>query len=73
MEAIVRIRDAYIKLDSFLKFSGAVETGGQAKAAIQSGLVVLNGAVCLMRGKKIRNGDIIAYNGNTYVCKEASA
>lgn len=56
----VSIRTEFIKLDALLKFAGACETGGEAKNIILSGLVKVNGEVCLMRGKKIRNGDIIA-------------
>lgn len=54
---IVSIKTDFIKLDSLLKFAGACETGGEAKKIILSGLVKVNGEVCLMRGKKIRNGD----------------
>lgn len=53
----IAIRDEYIKLDSFLKFSGAVLSGGEAKELIQGGKVKLNGEVCTMRGKKMRPGD----------------
>ena len=42
-----------------LKFAGLVETGGQAKILIQDGYVTVNGEICTMRGKKIRNGDIV--------------
>lgn len=53
----VKIETEFIKLDSLLKFAGAVETGGQAKEMITQGQVSLNGEVCTMRGKKIRPGD----------------
>ena len=54
---VVRIDTEMIRLDHLLKFSGATETGGQAKMLIQSGSVTVNGQVCTMRGKKIRPGD----------------
>ncbi len=50
----------FIKLDNLLKFSGCADTGGQAKLMVQNGEVTLNGEVCTMRNKKIRNGDIVA-------------
>lgn len=53
----ISIRDEYIKLDSLLKFSGIVETGGMAKEIISLGKVKVNGEVCTQRGKKIRVGD----------------
>ena len=55
----VEITTEFIKLDQLLKFAGAVETGGHAKEVIAEGLVTVNGEVCTMRGKKIRNGDVI--------------
>ena len=55
----IAIRSEFIKLDSFLKFAGVTETGGQAKAAVLEGLVLVNGEVCTMRGKKIRPGDVV--------------
>ena len=53
----IKIDTEFIKLDSLLKLSGVVPTGGAAKIFIQDGEVKLNGEVCTMRGKKIRKGD----------------
>ena len=61
----VSIHTEFIKLQDFLKFCGAVETGGEAKLVIQEGDVTVNGEVCTMRGKKIRPGDVVAFNGQT--------
>ena len=55
----IEISTEFIKLDSFLKFAGMLETGGRAKEVVQAGLVSVNGEVCTMRGKKIRPGDIV--------------
>ena len=55
----IAIRTEFIKLDSFLKFAGVTDTGGQAKEAVLEGLVLVNGEVCTMRGKKIRPGDVV--------------
>ncbi len=65
--AEVAIRDEYIKLDSFLKFSGAVMTGGEAKEFIQGGKVKVNGEVCTMRGKKMRPGDVAELGGKSFI------
>jgi len=62
----IAIRDEYIKLDSFLKFSGAVLSGGEAKELVQGGKVLVNGEVCTMRGKKLRPGDVVSYGGSQY-------
>ena len=63
------IKDEFIRLDSALKCSGALGTGGQAKMVIQDGLVKVNGEVCTMRGKKLRNGDTVEFENNTFVIK----
>ncbi len=57
----IKIEGEYIKLQDLLKFSGLCMTGGHAKTAVQNGEVKVNGEVCTMRGKKIRNGDIIEF------------
>lgn len=68
----VTINTEFIRLDSFLKFQGIAETGGQAKMFIQDGMIKVNGEVCTARGKKIRNGDKVSafsvdYNVKTNV------
>ena len=50
-----------------LKFAGLVETGGEAKLAIQDGEVKVNGETCTMRGKKLRPGDRAELDGHTLV------
>ena len=59
----IKIDSEYIKLQDLLKFSGEAVTGGMAKVVIQNGEVKVNGAVCTMRGKKLRAGDCAEYNG----------
>ena len=61
----VKIHTEYIKLDDLLKFAGRLGTGGMAKAVIQDGLVTVDGDVCLMRGKKLRGGEVVSFNGQT--------
>lgn len=46
------IRTEFIKLDSFIKYAGLTDTGGQAKEIVLAGMVKVNGEVCTMRGKK---------------------
>lgn len=57
----ITIDTDFIKLDSLLKFAAAVGTGGEAKQAIAQGLVKVNGEVCTMRGKKLRDGDRVNF------------
>lgn len=62
---IIKLRDEYIKLGQALKASGLVESGVDAKLAIEDGLVKVNGAVEYQRGKKLRDGDVVSYQGET--------
>ena len=61
----IKIHTEYIKLQELLKFAGAVETGGDAKLIIQEGRITVNGAICTMRGKKLRPGDKACIDGET--------
>jgi ribosome-associated protein len=54
-----------IQLDQFMKLSGMVGTGGQAKLVIQGGEVLLNGVIETRRKKKLKTGDEVTFNGRT--------
>ena len=49
----ITITTEFIKLQDLLKLANLVGTGGEAKI----------GEVCTMRGKKIRPGDTVAFDG----------
>ena len=66
-EQQIPITTEYIKLESFLKLANAVESGGMAKNFILNEEVTVNGEVCTMRGKKLRPGDKVTFDGCTYV------
>ncbi len=53
-----------LRLDQFLKISGLVGTGGQAKIVIQAGEVTVNGTVELRRRRKMAIGDVVEFDGN---------
>jgi ribosome-associated protein len=55
-----------IKLDQFLKLTGVVQTGGQAKLLIQSGEVEVNGEVETRRGRQLTIGDRVLVMGETF-------
>lgn len=55
----IKIAPPFIKLEQFLKFAAIAETGGMAKNIIADGLVLVNGEVCTMRGKKLHNDDVV--------------
>lgn len=62
----IKIDTEFIKLDSFLKWCGASSLGSEAKFYIQSGEVKVNGEVATQRGKKLRCGDVVEVNGESY-------
>lgn len=57
--------EEFILLQSLLKYSGLCDTGGEAKAIITDGKVKVDGQVETRRGKKIRAGQVVFYNGLT--------
>lgn len=62
---VIKLRDEYIKLGQALKAANLVESGVDAKFAIEEGLVKVNGQVEYQRGKKLRDGDLVTFDGNT--------
>ena len=62
----ISISTPFIKLDSFLKFAGAAETGAAAKMLVQEGRIKVNGEICTARGKKLKSGDIVSFLKTDY-------
>lgn len=62
---IIKLRDEYIKLGQALKAAGLVESGVDAKFVIEDGLVKVNDAVEYQRGKRLRDGDVVSFQGET--------
>ena len=68
----VPITTEFIKLESFLKLANAAGSSGMAKNFIQNGEVEVNGETCTMRGKKLRPGDSVRFNGAEYLVADAA-
>jgi ribosome-associated protein len=62
---IIKLREDYIKLGQALKAAGLVGSGVDAKMVILEGDVSVNNKVELQRGKKLVDGDIVSYKGET--------
>jgi len=60
------VTEAFIKLDQFLKWIGAVDSGGAAKVAIQAEQVKVNGQIETRRGRKLRQGDQVEYANQSW-------
>ena len=64
MEKVI-IRDDFIKLGQAMKLAGMVGSGVDSKMLIQDGQVEVNGEVEYQRGKKLHEGDVITFNGES--------
>lgn len=63
---IITIRDDYIKLGQALKLAGLVGSGVDAKLVIQDGQVEVNGQTDTRRGRKLVEGDIVTFDGESF-------
>ncbi|HPU63128.1 MAG TPA: RNA-binding S4 domain-containing protein [Mobilitalea sp.] len=61
----INLRDDFIKLGQALKAAGLVKSGAEAKNVIQNGMVKVNNQTETQRGKKLHDGDIVEFNGQT--------
>ena len=61
----IREEDEFIKLGQALKKASLVGSGVDAKMVIQDGQVQVNGQTELQRGKKLHDGDVVTYEGET--------
>ena len=66
---IININTDFIRLDALLKFAAAAGSGGEAKMLILDGQVLLNGEICTQRTKKLRDGDVITINGESFLVR----
>ncbi|GBE03824.1 ribosome-associated protein [bacterium BMS3Abin09] len=57
----VKISKEPIELYKLLKFEGMAESGGEAKAVISEGQVLVNGKVETRKRKQIVSGDIVEF------------
>ncbi|MDY6054724.1 RNA-binding S4 domain-containing protein [Micrococcus sp.] len=61
------IRDESIRLGQALKLAALVEDGAMARDVVQEGLVEVNGEVETRRGRQLRDGDVVEFNGEAIV------
>ena len=71
METIT-ITTEFIRLQDLMKLADLVSSGGEAKVLIQDGQVTVNGETCLQRGKKLRPGDVVRFDGRACTVAYAS-
>lgn len=61
----ISIGGEMIRLGQFLKFSGLLDSGGDAKEVVIDGFVKVNGEVDRRRGRQLRDGDLVTFEGRT--------
>lgn len=61
----IKLNTEFIKLGQALKAVGLVSSGLEAKIVIKEGEVSVNGEVEYQRGKKLYEGDMVEFNGET--------
>lgn len=66
MEETIPVHTPWIQLQQLLKLTGETLTGGDAKQAIISGQVMVNGQACTQRGKKLRPGDVVQIGSHRF-------
>ncbi|AJH02290.2 MULTISPECIES: S4 domain-containing protein YaaA [Clostridium] len=62
----IKIDTEIIKLDAFLKWASIASSGSEAKIYVQDGMIKVNGEVCTQRGKKLRIGDVVNFEGSDF-------
>lgn len=59
----LKLRGDYITLGQLLKAANLVSSGVEAKIVIQDGEVLVNGETDTRRGRKLREGDEVSFEG----------
>ena len=67
---IIKLREEFIKLGQALKAANLVSSGVEAKYVILEGMVKVNCEKEYQRGKKLRAGDIVSFNGEEIKIEE---
>jgi len=57
----IAIKDSSIRLGQLLKLSGLATDGGEARAALETGDVTVDGETETRRGAQIRPGQVVRY------------
>ncbi|MCO4793824.1 MAG: RNA-binding S4 domain-containing protein [Bacteriovoracaceae bacterium] len=64
----LKLKDAeFIPLCDLLKTTGLCESGGEGKAVVAEGLVLVDGQIETRKRCKIRSGQVVEYNGQQII------
>ena len=62
----IAIFTEFITLGQFLKLSGVINNGGEAKIFLQNSRVLVSGEVENRRGRKLKVGDFVEVEGKKF-------
>jgi ribosome-associated protein len=62
----IQIQTETIRLSQLLKLANVVQDGSEAKFRISNEEVTVNGEVEIRRGRKLRSGDQVEFDGEIY-------
>jgi ribosome-associated protein len=65
------IRGDSIRLGQALKLSGLAESGGEARALVEDGVVTVNDTIETRRGRQLRHGDVVAVGDDALRTEES--
>ena len=68
----ITITTDYITLGQFLKLADIIQSGGGAKGYLLNHYAIVNGEKENRRGKKLREGDVVELEGETYLIEHES-
>ena len=60
-----KLNGEFIPMIQLLKATGLVQTGGEAQLVVTEGEVKYNGEVDYRKRLKVKQGDIVEFNGET--------
>lgn len=62
----IKINSEYITLGQLLKMTDFIQSGGEAKIAVKELHITVNGEMENRRGKKLRSGDVIVIEDQSF-------
>lgn len=62
----IKISSEFITLGQLLKFADVISNGGEVKSYTAEHKIFVNGELCSMRGKKLREGDQIVIENSLF-------
>lgn len=66
----IYIKTEYIKLGQFLKFSGFISNGAEAKIFLEENNVLVNNEKEIRRGRKIQENFVVSINNQKFIVKK---